>query len=122
MLSRAIIAELAGQRGRDEQALDDYVTLARETRNLSIIQRTARISTFMRRAPVGMEMANLWLEQQPDSIEARQLLLQNLVDSGRYREAMAQLETLLDQGSNVEFASFPKGSPTTPALTYCLMR
>jgi tetratricopeptide (TPR) repeat protein len=103
VLSRAIIAELAGQRGRDEQALNDYVTLARETRNLSIIQRTARISTFMRRAPVGMEMANLWLEQQPDSIEGRQLLLQNLVESGRYREAMAQLETLLDQGSNVEF-------------------
>ena len=103
VLSRAIIAELAGQRGRDEQALDDYVVLARETGNLSIIQRTARISTFMRRAPVGTEMAHLWLGQEPDSIEARQLLLQNLVDSGRYREALTQLETLLDQGSTVEF-------------------
>ncbi len=103
VLSRAIIAELAGQRGKDEQALDDYVTLARETRNPSIIQRTARIASFMRRAPVGMEMANLWLEQEPDSVEARQLLLQNLVDSGRYREGLTQLQTLLELGSTVEF-------------------
>lgn len=103
VLARTIIAELAGQRGHDGQALEDYVALARETRNLSIIQRTARISTFMRRAPIGMEMTELWLEQQPESIEAHQLLLQNLVESSRYREAMTQFQALLDQGSNVEF-------------------
>jgi tetratricopeptide (TPR) repeat protein len=120
VLAKAIIAELAGQRGHDEQALNDYVTLARETRNLSIIQRTARISTFMRRTPVGTEMANLWLEQQPDSVEARQLLLQNLVGSGNYREAMAQLETLLDQGSDVEFRIISQRVATDPGADLLL--
>jgi tetratricopeptide (TPR) repeat protein len=120
VLSRAIMAELAGQRGQDEQALNDYVTLARETGNLSIIQRTARISSFMRRASVGMEMANLWLAQEPDSVEARQLLLQNLVDSGRYREALTQLETLLAQNSTVEFRIVSQRLATDPGADLLL--
>ncbi|MGP1609959.1 MAG: hypothetical protein ACTS5G_04565, partial [Burkholderiales bacterium] len=40
VLSRAILAELAGQRGNTQQSLDEYVALAHETGDLNIIKRT----------------------------------------------------------------------------------
>lgn len=103
ILTRTIMAELAGQRGQDGQALTDYATLARETGNLSIIARATRIATFMSNIPLAMEMGKLWLEKDPDSAEARRFFVQHLLETGRYREALVQLLNLLEQGSNVEF-------------------
>ena len=103
ILTRTIMAELAGQRGQDGQALTDYAALARETGNLSIIARATRIATFMSNIPLAMEMGKLWLEKDPNSAEARRFFVQHLVETGRYREALVQLHNLLEQGSNVEF-------------------
>jgi tetratricopeptide (TPR) repeat protein len=103
VLSRAIIAELAGQRGYDQQALDDYLALARETGNLSIIQRAMRIAVFLRNIPVALEMGRLWLEQEPDSLDAHQAVSLQLVALGRYGEALDHMTFLLDAGEDVDF-------------------
>jgi len=103
VLSRAILAELAGQRGYNQQALDEYLALAQETGDLNIIKRTMRIATFMRNISVAMEMGRLWLEQEPDSVEARQTIALQLIATGRYREALTQLVLLMEQGSQVDF-------------------
>ena len=103
VLSRAIIAELAGQRGYDQQALDDYLALARETGNLSIIQRAMRIAIFLRNMPVALEMGQLWLAKEPESIDARQAVSLQLVTLGRYGEALDHMVALLDAGEEVDF-------------------
>jgi tetratricopeptide (TPR) repeat protein len=103
VLSRAIIAELAGQRGYDQQALDDYLALARETDNLSIIQRTMRIAVFLRNIPVALEMGKLWLEKEPDSVDAHQAVSLQLAALGRYGEALEHMTWLLDAGEEVDF-------------------
>ena len=103
VLSRAIIAELAGQRGYDQQALDDYLALARETGNLSIIQRAMRIAIFLRNMPVALEMGQLWLAKEPESIDARQAVSLQLVTLGRYGEALDHMLALLDAGEEVDF-------------------
>ncbi|MES2606182.1 MAG: tetratricopeptide repeat protein [Pseudomonadota bacterium] len=102
-LSRAILAELAGQRGQNDVALTEYVALARETGNVSIIQRAMRIAAFSRQPNVAIEMAELWLSEQPDSVEARQTVALELVSLSRYRDAFDQFEILLDQGEPVDF-------------------
>lgn len=102
-LSRLILAELAGQRGQPRQAMDEYVALARETRNISIIQRAMRIAIVSREPQIAMEMAEMWLEQEPDSEDARQTVALELVSIGRYRDAFDQFATLLDSGASVEF-------------------
>ena len=71
VLTRAILAELAGQRGHNQQALDDYVILARETGDLNIVKRAMRSATFLRNPQIALEMGDRWLEQEPDSVEAR---------------------------------------------------
>jgi tetratricopeptide (TPR) repeat protein len=122
-LSRAIIAELAGQRGQSDMALDEYAAMARESSNLSIIQRATRIATFSRQPTLAIEMAQLWLLQEPDAVEPRQTIALELVTLARYRDAFDQLEVLLEQGETVDFrllsariATTSNANPT-PVLT-----
>lgn len=103
ILTRALLAELAGQRGYTQQSLDDYLALARETGDLNVIKRTLRIAVFMRNVQATLEMGKLWLEHEPDSVEARQTIALQMIALGRYRDAFEQLVTLLEQGSPVNF-------------------
>ncbi len=102
-LSRSILAELAGQRGQNEMALNDYAALARESNNVSIIQRAMRIAAFSRDPYLAIEMAELWLLQEPQAVEARQTIALELVSLSRYRDAFRQFEILLAQGEDVDF-------------------
>jgi tetratricopeptide (TPR) repeat protein len=102
-LTRVILAELAGQRGQNDVALKEYVALARESGNVSITQRAMRIAAFSRDVKTAIEMAELWLKQEPTSVEARQTLAVELVSVSRFRDAFEQFALLLDQGENVDF-------------------
>lgn len=103
VLARAILAELSGQRGDTQKSLDEYLALARETGDLNIIKRTMRIAVFLRNAQASVEMGNLWLEQEPESVEARQTIAIQMIALGRYGDALAQFTTLLEQGNPVNF-------------------
>lgn len=110
VLTRTIMAELAMQRGQNQEALDAYVALAHDTGNLSIIQRAMRLATFLRNSRVALEMGELWLAHEPDSSDARQMLAVQLVFTGRYREAMDQMSWLLDRGVDIDFRLIPARS------------
>lgn len=123
VLARAILAELAGQRGMTQQSLDDYLALARETGDLNIIKRAMRIAVFLRNVQASLEMGNLWLEREPDSSEARQTMAIQMIALGRYGDALAQFITLLENGEQVNFrlisgrmASDPNGALYRDAL------
>ena len=61
ILTRVIIAEMAGQRGYNQKALADYLELARETNDINIIKRASRIASFLRDVQAAIEMGNMWL-------------------------------------------------------------
>ncbi|MDT8398020.1 MAG: tetratricopeptide repeat protein [Pseudomonadales bacterium] len=103
VLTRVILAEMAGQRGLNQQALEEYSALARETRDLNIVKRAARISAFLRNNPVSIEMAELWLELEPDAPEAHQTLALQLIALNRYREALSHFTRLLELERDVDF-------------------
>src|SRR5690606_1455734 len=84
-------------------AMEEYAALARETRNVSLISRASRIAAFLRDVPVSLEMADLWLETDPDSVDARQALAFQMLSLGRYREAMTYMTHLLEMGEPVDF-------------------
>jgi tetratricopeptide (TPR) repeat protein len=114
VLTRTIMAELAIQRGQNQEALDAYVALANDTGNLSIIQRAMRLATFLRNSPVALQMGEMWLAREPDSSDARQMLAVQLVFTGRYREAMAQMSWLVDRGTDIDFRLVPARSANDP--------
>ncbi len=103
VLARVIIAEMAGQRGYNQKALNDYLELARETNDLNIIKRASRIASFLRDVPASIESGKLWLAKEPDSQEALRTLAFQMVAMGRYREAMDHLRNLLAQGATIDF-------------------
>lgn len=103
ILTRVIIAEMAGQRGYNQKALNDYLELARETRDINIIKRASRIASFLRDVPAAIEMGNMWLAKEPDSEEALRTLSFQMVTLGRYREALDHMKALLAMGADIDF-------------------
>jgi len=103
VLTRVIIAEMAGQRGYNQKALEDYLALARETNDINIIRRASRIASFMRDIPAAIETSNLWLAKEPESQEALRTLAFQMATLGRYREAMTHMRKLLALGYNIDF-------------------
>ncbi len=103
VLTRVIIAEMAGQRGYNQKALADYLGLARETNDINIIKRASRIASFMRDVQAAIEMGNMWLAREPDSQEALRTLAFQMVTLGRYQEALNHMERLLDLGASIDF-------------------
>jgi len=88
ILTRVIIAELAGQRGLNQTALDEYRALALETQDLGIIRRASRIASFMRDTEAALQINALWLEQEPDSEEALRSQAYQLITANRLSEAL----------------------------------
>ncbi len=103
VLTRVIIAEMAGQRGYNQKALEDYLALARETNDINIIRRASRIASFMRDIPAAIETSNLWQAKEPESQEALRTLAFQMATLGRYREAMTHMKKLLALGYNIDF-------------------
>jgi len=103
VLARVIIAEMAGQRGYNQKALEDYLALARETKDINIIKRASRIASFIRDIPGAIEMGELWLEKEPESGEALRTLAFQMASFGRYREALGHMKKLLALGFNIDF-------------------
>jgi len=103
ILTRVILAEMAGQRGMNQKALEDYVALARETNDINIIRRASRIASFLRDVPASLEMGNMWLAKEPNSHEALRTLAFQMVTLGRYREALKNMDRLVALGATIDF-------------------
>jgi tetratricopeptide (TPR) repeat protein len=94
-----LVAELAGQRGEIDIALDNYMRLMRAIPDAQIAERAARVAAFAQRGPETMEAAQRWVQLQPKNLEARQLLAGEMLRSGRRDEALIQLDYILNSAS-----------------------
>lgn len=114
ILSRVIIAELAGQRGLNQVALDEYRSLARDTRDLGIIQRASRIATFMRDNEAALEVNALWLEQEPDAEEPLRSQSYQLIAANRLQEALAMFRKMHALGYEVDYRLISNRNENNP--------
>ena len=89
ILTRVIVAEMAGQRGYNQTALTEYLALAQETNDLGIIRRATLIAAFLSDNAVSLELNKLWLEQEPNSEEALKTSAYHLIKLNRLSEALA---------------------------------
>lgn len=95
MLYEFLVGEIAGQRGDLVLSLEAYTDLARKTRDPRVARRAAEIAMYGRNLAKAVEMSKLWVELEPDSIQARRFLIGTLVASGRLDEAKPSLEAVL---------------------------
>jgi tetratricopeptide (TPR) repeat protein len=87
LLFRFLVGEVALQRGRPDIAAQTYLDLARSTRDPRVARRAAQIAYETRQIDKAIEAFELWVELEPDSRPAQQMLIALLLNTGRLEEA-----------------------------------
>jgi tetratricopeptide (TPR) repeat protein len=95
LLYEFLLGEIAGQRGDLKLSAEAYADLAHKTRDVRVVRRAAEIAIYARDMAKAADMAALWVELEPQSVQARQLYAASLIGLGRFDEAKPQLEALL---------------------------
>lgn len=102
ILFKVLVAEIAGQRGKIDLAVENYLDLARTTRDPVVIERATRISVYARDNEAAHEAATLWAEVDPQSPDAHQVLTVMTLRKGNIDEALGHLEIIMS-GSKGKF-------------------
>jgi tetratricopeptide (TPR) repeat protein len=94
---QVLMGELALQRGEVDLGVSSYADLARRTRDPRVLERATEVAGFARQFELAHDLAKAWVEVEPDSIKARQVLTTLLVLLNRTDELAPQISTLLEQ-------------------------
>jgi tetratricopeptide (TPR) repeat protein len=92
---KILVAEVALQRGHYDIAIKNYLELGKAQRDPRLLERAARIAVFAHDNAHALQAAKLWVELDPDNIEAREVVTAMYIRTGKYDEAQHQLEALL---------------------------
>ena len=92
ILFKMMLAEIAVQRGQLQVAVSAFLELARETRDPRIAQRATEVAWNARFISPALEAAGLWLQADPESTQARQVLATLLVSQAQLAEAQPHIE------------------------------
>ena len=95
ILYKLLVAEIAGHRDRLDLAVENYLDLARTTRDPEIVSRATRIAVYGRDDASAREAAHLWAELDPENSDARQILAVMAVREGNTAKALEHLEVIL---------------------------
>ncbi len=95
LLFKLMLAEVAVQRGQPHVAVQAYLELARETRDPRIAQRATEVAWNARFTTAALETAGIWLQADPGSTQARQIIAALLVNQSQLTEAQPHLERWL---------------------------
>lgn len=92
LLYKMMLAEVALQRGQPHIAVQAYLELARETRDPRVAQRATEVAWNARFSSAALEAAGIWLQVDPGSAQARQVIAALLVSQTRIADAQPHLE------------------------------
>jgi tetratricopeptide (TPR) repeat protein len=95
LLFKMMLAEVAVQRGQPHIAVQAYLELTRETRDPRIAQRATEVAWNARFTSVALETAGIWLQADPGSMQARQIIAALLVNQAQPAAAQPHFEKWL---------------------------
>ena len=96
LMYKILLAEFAGQRGRLDIALANYMDLARTTRDPRIVERATRIAVYARNNKDATEAATLWAQLDPLNPDPQQVLAVMALRNGDMDKALEHLQNILD--------------------------
>jgi tetratricopeptide (TPR) repeat protein len=114
VLYQLLTAEIAGQRGRYDVTLANYLQAARTSRDTGVIARAARIAQSLGADSAQQELADLWLEVAPQSVDAHRLAAIQALKQNDMKAALSHMENLMDQGEDANFDSLAAMSASLP--------
>lgn len=86
-----ILAEIALKRDKPQVAMAAYADLALKYNDPAIFRRTFEIAALNRQPDLMLEAARLWVEKEPNSTDALNVLASTQILLGRYAEAQPVL-------------------------------
>jgi tetratricopeptide (TPR) repeat protein len=95
LLFKLLVGEIALQRGQTALAVQAYLEAARETKDPRLAQRATEIAWNARMLPAALEAASLWLQGDPESAQAKQVLAALLVSQPKLADTQPYLEKWL---------------------------
>lgn len=95
LLYEVLVAEVAGQRGRLDVAVNSYLSAARASDDPKIAERATRVAIFARDEDTALIAAQRWIELDPDNVEAHQVLAALYLHKGDQERALSQVERVL---------------------------
>ena len=104
-LYQAIISELSAQAGDFNEAGDNYLDLAIETKDLSVIQRAIQFASVNNDINALMQLGLLWAEVDPTNTRPHLMLSFQFLESGNYSQALSHMARILDLGDDFDFTT-----------------
>ena len=95
LLYHLMAAEIAGQRGQLKVAVQQYYRAAQISRDPEVVARAARIAIYARDDVAALKIGKLWLELEPDSVQAYTVIATAQIKQGQYGVALQTLDRLL---------------------------
>lgn len=102
ILFKILLAEIAGQRGKIDVSVNNYLDLAQSTRDPAVIERAARIAVYARDNESAYAAATLWAEVDPKNPDAHQILTVMTLRKGDIDASLKHLDIILE-GSKGNF-------------------
>ena len=106
VLYRLLVGELASHRGDLLLALENYLVVARETRDAGVAARATKLAIFAHADESALEAAYLWTDADPSSVEGRQVLASLLIRAGDVDGAAEHLDEIVKAVSEPPGAGF----------------
>ncbi|WIO74603.1 tetratricopeptide repeat protein [Porticoccaceae bacterium LTM1] len=93
-----LVAEVAGSRNEFSVALEKYTKQAFHTRDLNVVARATRISSYLNANANALKLSQLWVELDPEDLEARRLAAHYLTEFHQLPAALPHAIYMLEHG------------------------
>ena len=104
-LYQTIVSELSAQRGDFDDAGENYLDLAIETKDLAVIQRAIQFASVNDDINALMQLGLLWSEVEPMSTRPHLMLSFQFLENGNYPQALSHMARVLDLGGEFDFTA-----------------
>lgn len=107
--------EIAAQRGRYDVVLASYLKAAGQSKDVGVIKRSLRIAQSLNADNAQRQLADLWLEIDPENLQAHRVLAIQAVRRSQLETALGHMETIMDLGGDADFDSLAAMAGNLPA-------
>ncbi|MEE4108490.1 MAG: hypothetical protein V2I24_04035, partial [Halieaceae bacterium] len=109
-----LVAEFALRRRDFDTALETYLEQAEILRDPQVSAHATHLAQFMQREREAFRAVRLWVELDPDNVEANSTLAILLARQGRTREALPHFTVVARSGEAARFPLLLNGFKTKP--------
>jgi tetratricopeptide (TPR) repeat protein len=96
LMFKLLVAEFAAQEGQLSLSAEAYLRSAEETREPQLARRATQAAIYAHDINTALAAATLWVELDPNEIDARQSVGAILIRSGHNKEAMPHLRKIVE--------------------------